>query len=988
MYLSHDLLAFDFPYDASQVAEIKAIPGAKWDKIDKLWKVPATSIEQARAFALKHNFEITNDVLTFDAPKRSARKGVYRKGDWVYIQFPYDKVVLTAIKKIPGVTWNKNEMAWRAPLTSAKETIAWAENFDVVVDGEVHSVAGSITKKLEELQEASRSTDADIEIPGLNGELFPYQKAGVSYASKAKRCFIADQMGLGKLQAVSSPVLTPSGWVKMGDIKPGTFVTGKNGLPTKVTAVYPQGKKSLYRVTFSDGSSTLAGEDHLWSVRTAVMAGSGDRWLTVTTGQIIRGESVSRQHENGRTYDISLAIKASNGNRRLQIPMVDPVHYADEDAELPIDPYLLGCWLGDGHSDSGAITSMDEEIHHLFSKSYDVGASSSPAKSKATTTRYLGLRTALRNLGLIKNKHIPEIYLRSNPESRLAVIQGLMDTDGCAGDCSTEFSASNRLLVDGIVDLVQSLGGVARVRERIPTFTYLGEKRKGKKSYRVNIKLPDYLIPFRLQRKIDSYIAPSKYPPTRYIESIEYSHDEDAQCIAVDAEDHLYVTDSYIVTHNTAQAIATLEYSSKTADVYPAVIVCPPTLVLNWKAEWNRWLPHRNIAVVTNRKDFPVKGEYDVVVVGYSNVSHWEKELLGHKSYVYDESHYVKSPQAQRTKASVKMAKTAPKDGIVLCLTGTPVTNRPSEYAAQLDVLGKLKEFGGLWGFYRRYCNAYQDSFGQWNISGHSHLDELNDRLRGTCYIRRTKSQVMSELPPVVHSPILVEGTPAGMKEYKRAEVDIIKYITDRAKEIAIELGESPYSAAVVARIKAESNEHLVKLSVLRRLAAKAKMPAVEEWVRERIENGNKVVIAAHHRDIVDELARKFGNLRIQGGMDVNDIEAQKKRFQEAPVEDAPVIVLSIQAAKTGHTLTAAQDILFVELPWTPADLDQTYSRLHRIGQKGSVTATYMMTDGTIDEEIYGLIEKKRSVVDAAVDGGEFSDSAGAEQLVLDLLKR
>jgi SNF2 family DNA or RNA helicase len=163
-------------------------------------------------------------------------------------------------------------------------------------------------------------------------------------------------------------------------------------------------------------------------------------------------------------------------------------------------------------------------------------------------------------------------------------------------------------------------------------------------------------------------------------------------------------------------------------------------------------------------------------------------------------------------------------------------------------------------------------------------------------------------------------------------------------------------------------------------------MPVVEEWVQSRIDDGKKVVIAAHHRDIVDELARKFGNLRIQGGMTVEEVEAQKKRFMTESVEKAPVIVLSIQAAKTGHTLTASQDILFTELPWTPADLDQTVSRIHRIGQEGSVTATYMLTSGTIDQEIYNLIERKRGVVNAAVEGDDFTDESSAVQLVLNLL--
>jgi SWI/SNF-related matrix-associated actin-dependent regulator 1 of chromatin subfamily A len=155
-------------------------------------------------------------------------------------------------------------------------------------------------------------------------------------------------------------------------------------------------------------------------------------------------------------------------------------------------------------------------------------------------------------------------------------------------------------------------------------------------------------------------------------------------------------------------------------------------------------------------------------------------------------------------------------------------------------------------------------------------------------------------------------------------------------------------------------------------------MNAVVEWVNDRIEGGHKVVIAAHHREIVDALAAQYGNLKIQGGMDVVDVERNKQIFQEKDVVGSPVMVLSIQAAKTGHTLTASQDVLFVELPWTPSDVDQTYSRCHRLGQKGSVTATYLLCQGTIDEKIYGVIEEKRNVVNAATEGktaGSASDS-------------
>jgi SWI/SNF-related matrix-associated actin-dependent regulator 1 of chromatin subfamily A len=226
------------------------------------------------------------------------------------------------------------------------------------------------------------------------------------------------------------------------------------------------------------------------------------------------------------------------------------------------------------------------------------------------------------------------------------------------------------------------------------------------------------------------------------------------------------------------------------------------------------------------------------------------------------------------------------------------------------------------------------------------------------------------------------------MKEYNEAQADIVAYIVARAEEIARELGKSPRSAAVQAKIKAESNEHLMRISVLRKLAAKAKMEAVYEWIDQKIGAGEKVVVAAHHREVVDAIANHYCGLKIQGGMNVEDIQEAKLKFQTGTIDEAPIISLSIQAAKTGHTLTAAQEVLFVELPWSPADVDQTYSRCHRLGQKGSVMSTYILASGTIDEEIYDLIASKRAVVDAATEGTTLGeDVRGAEQIVMNFLK-
>jgi SNF2 family DNA or RNA helicase len=613
--ISGDHLVLDFPYDREQVAAIKRVPGAKWDKVSKVWRAPMTSLEEIRQFGIDNNMHVDEEILLFNVWKsKNEASGLYEDGAWIYLSFRYDPVKVRSVKSLPGVTWHAKTMAWRVPVSAIQEAIKWADRFNEKVPENLRAKSKAIHDEQQLRTEGSRSVDADINIEGLNGELLPYQRAGISYASQARRCFIADDMGLGK----------------------------------------------------------------------------------------------------------------------------------------------------------------------------------------------------------------------------------------------------------------------------------------------------------------------------------------------------------------TIQAICTVEY---VYDSYPVVVVCPPSLVLNWAVEWNKWFAGRNVKTVTDRKNFPDSGTYDVVVVGYSNIGHWQKELSNHRSYIFDESHYCKNPTAQRTKAAVKIANSSPKEGLVLCLTGTPVTNRPNEYASQLDILGRLKDFGGLWGFYRRYCGAFRDRFGQWHIDGATNLEELNNMLRATCYIRRTKEQVLKELPEVRHSPIYIEIDAKSMAEYKKAKDDIVKYVMERAKEIAKELGEPIGSAAVRAKIKAESNEHLVRMSVLRKIAAKGKIKAVAEIVDSLIESGEKVVVAAHHRDVVDELAGRYGNMKIQGGMKVEAVEDVKKRFQEESVEEAPVIVLSIQAAKTGHTLTAASNVVFVELPWTPADVDQTYSRCHRLGQKNAVSSVYLLAKGTIDEEIFSLINQKRDVINAAIEG-------------------
>ena len=207
LFLDDTVLAIDFPYVAEQVAEVKQIPGAKWDGRDKLWRFPVSSVTEVRDFAAAHGYSISDEVLRFTRPDHKIVTSSVTLGSdgFIHIMFPYDRVKVGSVKQIPGVTWHPPTMRWKAPLTSVEAALTWADIFSVTVDTLVKVEGALVEAQLEELRTASRATDAELEIPGLQAELFPYQKAGINYAVAAERCFIADEMGLGKtLQGIGT----------------------------------------------------------------------------------------------------------------------------------------------------------------------------------------------------------------------------------------------------------------------------------------------------------------------------------------------------------------------------------------------------------------------------------------------------------------------------------------------------------------------------------------------------------------------------------------------------------------------------------------------------------------------------------------------------------------------------------------------------------------------------------------------------------------
>lgn len=382
-------------------------------------------------------------------------------------------------------------------------------------------------------------------------------------------------MGTGKFQASRiSKVLTPTGWRLIGDLQVGDQVIGSNGLPTNVIAVHPQGEQELYRVTMSDGASTLCGDDHLWYLETPERRYNKrvkDKRDSLEPNKVRVGPK--RQALAGkvlRLKDVKDNLRDKYGNRLWFIPVVQPVHFAAQN-DLPVDPYLLGCLIGDGGlTKTVNFTSADEEVIQelkgLVPASVKVCATASSSYGYRMVTdrgKPNELLESLRELDLIGkhswDKFIPDVYKFADPQSRLNLLQGLMDTDGSANGklvtSTAEFCTTSEVLAKDVQFVVWSLGGLCKIKPRITHFTHKGEKKAGRQSYRLHIKLPSPFNPFRLNRKAERYVNGTKYPPARSIDQVEFVGRYDCRCITVAAENGLYVTDDFIVTHNSALAM-------------------------------------------------------------------------------------------------------------------------------------------------------------------------------------------------------------------------------------------------------------------------------------------------------------------------------------------------------------------------------------------------------------------------------------------------
>jgi SWI/SNF-related matrix-associated actin-dependent regulator 1 of chromatin subfamily A len=417
----------------------------------------------------------------------------------------------------------------------------------------------------------------------------------------------------------------------------------------------------------------------------------------------------------------------------------------------------------------------------------------------------------------------------------------------------------------------------------------------------------------------------------------------------------------------TLQAICTVIKAHKEAQRYgesfPTLVICPAALKVNWQREFKKFADIDAIILDdSNRYSWQrfwelTKGNGEsiapVFIVNYESLKkffvkriknttrftlssiEFDERVNLFKSVIIDESHKCKSSKTQQSKFVEGICK---GKQWIFALTGTPVVNNKKDLIQQLKILGRLDDFGGYKQFVARYCDGPKMS---------SNMRELNYRLSVCCFFRREKAKVLTQLPDKMRQYITCDIT--NRKEYTDAEQDVIKYLRQ-------------YKNANDDKIqRAMRGQVMVRMGILKQIAAKGKIKAVSEFIHDVIDGGEKLIMFAYLKDVVEALKQEFPDaVTVTGSDNIQQKQHAVDSFQNDP--NCKLIILNYKSGGTGLTLTAASRVGFIEFPWTYSDCEQAEDRAHRNGQKNAVNCYYFLGDKTIDRYMYNVIQSKKDI--------------------------
>lgn len=826
----------------------------------------------------------------------------------------------------------------------------------------------------------------------FNGKLFPFQKQCLDFLIKTNGItLVTDEMGLGKAQPLDAKILTPDGWKTMGEIKIGDVVINETGDNNKVKNIFPQGIKEIYKVKFSDGSFTECCDEHLWSI-----------------------SSRGKKHGNRKIwkvlplFEIRKEIKDEFNNSKYFIPMVEPIKFKKQ--KLTIDPYTLGVLIGDGTlsaESSVTLSSGDKEIinnlREVISKNGLILKQIDPLTYDYRIIKIDGKRfevnwlvNELKNLNLHPthsySKFIPENYKISSINDRISLLQGLLDTDGYISKdgMTLQYTTISPQLVNDVKFIIQSLGGTARTSEKTPQYTYKGKKTLGKKAYTLTISLPPEIMPFRLSRKRERFVPKTKYKPYRAIKSIDYVGMKEAKCIQVTGTKKMYVTDDFIVTHNT---IETLAFISKNPTSLPVVIIAPLVTLINWKREIEKFitltdqrpdnqqtLAEKRMPVISIIRDGNVKGKKplkpaDFYIINYELVSRRYKDLCGvnPKVVIMDEVHSLRNDHTEKYKSCNAICRHSSVN-YKIGLSGTPIYNRGIEMYNICEIL-KPGLLGERTEFIRRYCRIWDST-----QSSEEGKVALSNVLKKSIMIRRKKIDVLKDLPEKIR---LKQEIPIDTSLYEEKLEDLYEKIEEARSQLSSqENNEQGMKEGLF-----ELNKRIREMRVAeRQIAGLAKAPHVVDYLANLLQDyeEEKFVVFCHHRSVHQAIYDglwKYNPVQVIGGQSDKERQISIDRFQNK--EDCRVIICGLRAGNMGINLTSSAYVIFAELDWSPSVHRQAEDRLHRIGQKHQVFAHYLEGSGTFDEILsQSLLNKTVEISNALGDKVEHMNNKMAVEFL------
>lgn len=858
-----------------------------------------------------------------------------------------------------------------------------------------------ILDKLVDIDYHSLDVDFDVydNMPSANGrKLKEHQKTGAKFLIANKKCVLADSMGTGKMQDVDTITPTPNGYVRFGDLKIGDKIFGSDGKEHNIIGIFPHQCKDVYEIEFTDGSKTNSGLEHLWIVQDANNIRRKQGWQILSLQQIL-DRGIEWKNKNAHKY-------------KFRIPICNPVEYSEK--EYFIHPYILGMCLGNGNMCNNmvhiSIPNHDienvERITKLLNENYTLHGDFTTICPKYNIVKKNNgnggnlYNTEIKRLGLNVHgnyKFIPEEYKLGSIEQRKELLYGLMDSDGYISKNRNKitYSTKSEHLAYDVVELVQSLGGLANVKSY--------DRSKDGKGINYSVKIQIKFCPFKLERKRERYTIGETHHKylVKSIKNIKYLKTCNAMCIKVDSVDESYLTNNYIVTHNTTTSII----ASLAGGYKNILVITTASLKTTWYKDLILYVPEDDINIVNGSKWDPGKKytilNYDII----DNFYEVPMEPVYNIEYVYDANgnvadtlqipvmikdkktgHLVQKMQKSRKKADIQKAlgesplfwenydcviideaqklsnngsiryrtiydflrKSNPK--AIFLLTGTPLTNRPNNLYNILKLIDAdiTRDYNY---FVKRYCGGIElklrDGRTIIKSGDATNLDELRERIKDV-YIRR----LASETGEMVEKSVL-------RKYYDLDEKEKAEY--------ARLWNEYQEAQENVGKYDTEQYRQLVEGMLVRKYLAKEMTKHTIEFAEDYIENGEKVVIITCFQEEMDILQKHFGKKCViyNGKMLPKQKDKAQDEFMNNP--KVKVFIGQVIACGVGLSLPVARTLIFNSYDWVAANNKQAEDRIYRLTQTRDVKCIYQLFTDSISQDMFDKVIYKELIANQTI---------------------